>query len=171
MFPNLLLSGILLLGGSKTGSNATPVTLRPQLSITQISNQAVTPATISFNATNPTTSPSVSGSANAVVSWSSLVSIAAGWNVAVSAPSSFTNCPTVPASAVTVSCVSITGGTLGTCGGSTALSTTPTQIASGVEILNLLSPYVVTLSFTLADSWKYIPSSCSLSVTYTITAN
>ena len=170
MFP-LILTAILFgaTGGAKT---AAPATVNPKLFLSSISNQAVTPGSINFSATDPDTSPAVSGSSAAVVSWQTTGTLASSWNLKVSAPASFSSCPTVPISAVTVSCGSVAGGSAGTCGGSTALSTSPIQIASGTEGFLLNTSYSVSLNFTLQDSWKYIASSsCSLSVTYTITAN
>jgi hypothetical protein len=71
-----------------------------------------------------------------------------------------------------MSCGGVTGGSGGACGGSTALSTAGVQMASGTQTFISSANYSVTLSFTLQDSWKYIASSsCSLSLTYTITAN
>ena len=139
---------------------------------TSVSNAAVTPSAITFTANDPDTNSTVSGSANAQVSWKTTGGATARtWSVTVSAPATFSSCATVPASAVTVSCVSVSGGHSGTCGGAAALSTTGTQVASGEESTGTAS-YSVTLGFTLADSWKYIASSsCSLSVTYNITAN
>jgi hypothetical protein len=87
------------------------------------------------------------------------------------AAASFTNCGTVPRSAVHVSCSGVTGGTAGACGGGFNLSGANQQIANGKEAIGAGKAYSVTLSFTLADSWSYIAgSSCTLSLTYTVTA-
>jgi hypothetical protein len=132
----------------------------------------VSPATISFSATNPGTLPVVAGSAAATASWTALGS-GNTWTLTVQAASpTFSNCSTVPISAVTVSCssVSVVGlGGSGTCAGSFPLSTTPQTVASGSEGLVSLT-YSVTISFTLNDSWKYIAETspaCTLSLTYT----
>jgi hypothetical protein len=64
------------------------------------------------------------------------------------------------------------GGGTGVCGGAVALSTTSTQVASGLEG-NTTHNYTVNLGFTLADSWKYIAKttpSCTFTLTYTVTA-
>ena len=134
----------------------------------------VSPATITFNAHNPGTLPVVAGSSAATASWSALGS-GNNWSLTVQAGSStFANCSAVPISAVTVSCSSVNvfglGGS-GSCAGPFPLSTTPQLVASGSEGLVSLT-YSVTLSFTLADSWKYIAETspaCSLSLTYTAT--
>jgi hypothetical protein len=98
--------------------------------------------------------------------------MANAWTLTVSAAgASFSSCATVPASAVTVTCGSVTGGHTGACSTAATLSTTATKVAGGNEATGMAS-YSVNLSFTLADNWKYIASSsCSLSVSYTITAN
>jgi len=132
----------------------------------------VSPATITFTADNPGTLPVVAGSAATTASWTALGS-GNNWSLVVQAASpTFANCSTVPISAVTVSCSSVNvfglGGS-GSCSGSFPLSTTPQTVASGSEGLVSLT-YSVTLSFKLADSWKYIAETspaCSLSLTYT----
>jgi len=168
MLSGLLLSGILLAASGK----AAPAAVNPKLSFTSISNAAAAPSAITFPASNPTGSPVVAGSSSVVVSWTTTGTFLGSWNLAVSAPASFSSCPWIPVSAVTVSCGSVTGGSGGTCGGSAALTTGAAQIASGTEGLLVATNYSVSLNFTLQDSWKYIAStSCSLSVSYTITAN
>ena len=168
----LALSGVLLAPGAQPAAKVSPATVSPKLGLTTISNTTVTPASITFTATNPGSLPVVGGSSGAVVSWTTAGSIFGSWNLTVSAPANFTSCPTVPVSAVTVSCSSVSGGTGGACGGSSALSTGGVQMASGTQGLLLPGNYSVNLNFTLQDSWKYIASSsCSLTLTYTITAN
>lgn len=132
----------------------------------------VTPATITFDATNPGTLPVVAGSATANASWQSL-SGGGNWSLTVQANSpTFANCPTVPISAVTVTCSAASIGSLGgsaNCAGSFPLSTTAVQVAGGAEGLLALN-YSVTINFTLSDRWKYIAETnpaCSLSLTYT----
>ena len=131
----------------------------------------VTPATISFAATDPGSVPVVAGSATASVSWTAIGS-GNNWSLTAQASSStFTNCPTVPVSAVQVKCstVSVVGlGGSGSCAGSFPLSTSPQVVASGSEGLVSLS-YTSTITFTLADSWKYIAQTspaCTISLTY-----
>jgi hypothetical protein len=65
--------------------------------------------------------------------------------------------------------VSGAGGT-GTCSGSLPLSTSPQQIAGGAEGDGTNS-YSVSVSFTLAESWRYVPdSACALTLTYSVNA-
>ena len=140
---------------------------------TTLSAISAVPATISFSLTDPTTTPSVAGNSAATVSWTTSGGAAAStWNLQVSAAAaSFTNCATIPRSAVSVACGGVTGGTAGACGGGFTLSGVGQQIASGKEVTGGNKPYSVTVNFTLADSWSYlVGSSCSLSVTYTVTA-
>jgi len=132
----------------------------------------VSPATITFNATNPNNAPVVAGSSTASLTWTSLSS-GGNWSLTVQSSSpTFTNCPTVPISAVTVTCASASVGSLGgsaSCGGAFPLSTTATQVAGGTEGVIALN-YSVTINFTLSDQWKYIAETspaCSLTLTYT----
>lgn len=134
----------------------------------------VSPAAITFSATNPDTAPVDSGSSTASISWSNLDFNTGAWSLTVQASSaSFSSCPTVPVSAVTVSCASVStsiGGT-GTCSPSFGLSTSAQTVASGNQG-TLTYNYTVTLNFTLADNWKYIAEtspSCSLSLSYVAT--
>lgn len=139
---------------------------------TSMSAVTASPATISFTATDPDLSP-FAGNSAATISWTtSGGSTGSTWNLAVSAAAaSFTNCATVPRSAVLVTCGGITGGSSGACGGPLTLSGVPQQIASGKEASGAGKPYSVTLNFSLTDSWSYIAgSSCTLSLTYTVTA-
>jgi len=135
----------------------------------------VSPVTITFTTTNnPSTTPVVAGSAAATLTWSTLSLFDNNnWTLTVqSITSTFTNCPWVPVSAVTVTCSSATvsgvGGT-GTCSGAFPLSTTAQQVAGGVVGSLFSYNYAVTINFTLADSWKYIAEqtpACSLSLSY-----
>ncbi len=149
-----------------------PVATTPKPLATSIKNAAATPATITFTGTNPDSTPSVAGSAAVAVTWRTTGSHSGAWNLQVSAPSTFSSCATVPAGAVAVTCGSVTGGSSGACGTPQPLSTTGTQIADGIEGNGAAATYTVNLTFTLQDSWKYIASSsCSLTVSYLITAN
>jgi hypothetical protein len=131
----------------------------------------VSPATITFSATDPDTAPVVAGSAPASVTWQNLDFNSGAWGLTVQAnASTFSNCPTVPVSAVTVSCASAStsiGGSA-SCSAPFTLSTTAQTVASGSQSF-LTYSYSVTLNFTLADNWKYIAEtspSCSLSLSY-----
>jgi hypothetical protein len=141
---------------------------------TSLSAISASPGTISFTATDPDLG-TVSGNSTATVSWTtSGGSAASTWNLKVhAAAASFTNCATVPRSAISVTCGGVTGGTAGNCGGAITLSGASQQVASGKEAAGANQPYSVTLNFTLADSWSYIAKqspSCTLSLTYTVTA-
>jgi len=189
MFVLPLLTAILMAGaapsagtsaGTWAGTGAGAATLRPATVVakpmaTSISKAlAASPATITFTAPDPDTTPSVSGSGPVTLSWDTNGGGPANtWKLTVSAPASFSTCANLPASAVTAKCTTVTGGTGGTCSGSVPLSTTATQVASGDEAPGNNAAYSVALTFTLADSWAYIPSktSCSLTLTYTVTAN
>jgi hypothetical protein len=133
---------------------------------------SASPATISFTATDPDLG-SVPGSAASTVSWTTTGGLTTStWTLQVqAAAASFTGCGTVPTSAVTATCGSVTGGTSGACKPAITLSTTAQQVATGKESTSLNAPYSVILNFKLADSWKYIAkSSCTLTLTYTATA-
>jgi len=167
-----LLAGLVTATGTQPPARISPVTGAPRPMATSINTTSVTPATITFTAPNPISSPIVNGSASALVSWKTAGGSAArAWTLGVSAPAAFGSCSTVPASAVKVTCGTVTGGFAGACSAASNLSTTSTKVAGGNEGTGSTS-YSVSLSFTLSDSWSYIASSsCSLSVTYTITAN
>ncbi len=139
---------------------------------TTLSAITASPGTISFTATDPDLG-SDAGSSSATVSWSTSGGSAAGtWTLKVHAnPASFTGCATVPRSAVKATCTGVAGGSAGTCGGAITLTGAGQQVASGKESASNGAPYSVTLNFTLADSWSYIAnSSCTLTLTYTVTA-
>ena len=137
----------------------------------------VSPATITFSATNPGTLPVVAGSSTATASWNASGSGGGDtWTLTVrAAATTFTNCSTVPVSAVTVTCsaASVTSssgahGATANCAAAFPLSTTAQTVASGADANNTLQ-YSVTISFTLADNWKYIAEmspACTLSLTY-----
>jgi hypothetical protein len=136
----------------------------------------IAPASVSFTATDPD-SPLVAGSPTTTVSWTVTGTLSRAWSLSLSsAATTFTNCPTVPISAVTVTCQSATnGGGSGTasCGVVSPLSTTRTTVASGTESAGNRS-YSVTLSYTLTDQWKYIARTspqCTLNITYLATVN
>jgi hypothetical protein len=127
-----------------------------------------TPATITFQATNPD-NPLVAGNSAATVYAFYNASKAQAWNISVQASAAkFTNCSTVPASAVTVTCSSVSGGAKASCGTAVNLSTTSQIVASGTEAAGQ-TLYNVNLTFTLTDSWKYIAElspQCTVSLTY-----
>lgn len=147
---------------------STPAPLASNFTLT------VSPATITFNATNPATVPVVAGSAAATATWTALSVFDNGnWSLTVQAAApTFTNCSWVPVSAVTVTCASASVGGIGgtaSCAGAFPLSTTPQTVASGSVGGVVSYNYSVTINYTLADSWKYIAETspaCSLSLNY-----
>jgi hypothetical protein len=173
----LILAALLASGTGKTSVNTlhagSPGPLGLNLAFATISSVSATPGTISFQAANPGWGV-VSGSSPGSLTWFvSSGSVLKNWTLSVQASSSnFSNCPTVPASAIQVSCGSATagGGGTGACSSSFPLSTTPVQIAGGLQG-NGTNPYSVSIQFTLAESWRYVAnSSCTLSVTYLLNA-
>ena len=136
---------------------------------------SATPGAISFQATNPSFGL-VSGSSPGSITWTSVNLLARpNWTLSLQAGStSFVGCPTIPVSAIQVSCgttsVSGVGTGTGACGGSFPLSTTVQQIAGGAQGIGANS-YSVSLNFTLAESWRYVASSaCTVTITYFVDA-
>ena len=139
---------------------------------TTLSAISASPSTISFTATDPDAGP-YAGSSAATVSWTtSSGSTGNTWSLSVQASAAtFASCGTVPTSAVKATCTGVAGGSAGTCGAAVNLSTSAQQVANGNEASGAGKAYSVTLNFSLADSWSYIAnSSCSLTLTYTVTA-
>lgn len=174
-FPLALILAPAVLGwGQKPKRPVAAALSLPTAAASTVNSLAVSPLSISFGATDPDTAPSVAGSSSATVSFGlSGGSNGATWTLAVQAAgSSFTGCATVPASAVTVTCSSATASNnpQPVCGAAFTLSTSPQQVVSGKEKTGNPS-YSVVINYTLADSWKYVASSsCSLDLTYTLTA-
>jgi len=173
---------ILLAGGSVRGDGkktpprtaaAPSAVVLPTAAATTVNSFSVSPATVTFNMIDPDAGL-VTGSPGATVD----ISISGGaasrrWNLYVQADSStFTGCTTIPAAAVTVTCNSVTltnaGGSPGSgaCAGSFGLSTTSAQVAGGKEGTKT-DNFSIAISFTLADSWQFIPNLCPLTLTYT----
>jgi len=173
---------ILLTGGPVRGDGkkTTPRTaaapsavVLPTAAAATVNSYSVSPATVTFNMTDPDAGL-VTGSPTATVA----ISITGGapsrnWTQYVQAnSSSFSGCTAIPASAVTVTCTSVTlnnvGGSpgSGSCSGAFALSTSATQVAGGKEGTKT-DNFTISISFTLADSWQFIPNLCPLTLTYT----
>jgi hypothetical protein len=137
---------------------------------------SVFPATVSFAATDPD-SPPVASSTTTTVSWNVLGTEGKTWNLGLySVATAFTNCPTVPISAVTVICTSASAGagtSTAACSAASTLSSSRTVIASGTEGAGNRS-YSVTLTYKLTDQWKYIAQMsppCTLNITYNALVN
>jgi hypothetical protein len=169
---------VVLVGGqglARVGTRyaSRPWTSRIKIALGTVHLLSASPGTISFQASNPD-SGMVTGSSPASLSWSiQSGSTLKGWTLSVQADSSsFAGCPTVPVSAVQVSCGSATagGGGTGACGGSFPLSTSPGQIAGGAQGDGTNS-YLVSINFTLAESWRYVAKpSCSITLNYSVNA-
>ncbi len=168
---HLLLITVLLasVAGKPVSTPARPRALVLPAASAQVVTMTATPGTISFSAANPD-SPLVVGSAPANIYWFQNGQNRKTWTLSVqSSTATFTNCPRVPVSAVTVTCSGITvNGTSQPCGPAVSLSTTPQVIANGLEGSGV-SFYYVTLNFTFTDSWTYtaeLNPKCALSLTY-----
>jgi hypothetical protein len=155
----------------------TPVAAAPKP--LAIANFSVYPITaVSFAATNPD-SPAVAG--NTSVTVSGLIGAnqaGASFKLQVyAAGATFSNCTTIPVSAVTITCTSLfnPGNNDVSCASPATLSTSPVTVASGtLPNAGSSTSFWVTFSYTLTDSWEYIAqtsSACALNVTYLATAN
>ena len=179
--PIALLCVLLMPAGLARAANLLP--LQPVLALPRIALSyfvtvttfTATPSPITIAASDPDTNPTPS--ASATLRWTqNSATTNRTWNVKVTAPASFPGCSTVPISAVTVTCDSASasntnGGWTGTCAGPATLNTTGVTVASGNEGNSSSRNVTVNLHYTLADSWRYIGGSCSLTLTYTVTAN
>jgi len=174
---------IVALLAAQTGKPAVKATApRPALSgpqpLTANFSVYATPSPITFAATDPDT-PTVAGSATTTVSWTSGATPANDpWKLEVySVASSFSNCSTVPVSAVTITCTAgFNPGPGGfACGAPATLSTSKTIVASGtLPYAGSGTSFWMTFTYTLTDKWKYIAQmspSCTLDVTYLATVN
>jgi hypothetical protein len=137
------------------------------------------PSTIPFMANNP--SGSVAGGSVATVSWN----IAQGrrgqtWTLTAGTGSpSFQGCTSVPASAVSVKCTSasVDGGGQASAGCNLSSFTTLPNTLPGLPVARGTTGdasshnYTVVLGYELADSWRYIPKTCPLTVTYSVNAD
>jgi hypothetical protein len=180
-FRRALVAAALIAGpGGAPAEDKKPV--RPQATAGPITPFAGTvtsltfsPTTASFNSTNP--DGTVNASAT-VVSWR----VTGGtntltWTLSVRGPASgsFTNCATIPNSAVRVSAPSGTvngGGGSYVAGGTITLTSSDQQIASGLEGTGTRN-YTANVTYTIVDAWRFIPSGalgCTMAVTYTVNA-
>ena len=157
----------------------------PQAAFAQqpgLSGFNASPASISFAANNP--GNNIAGSSVATVTWVRAGKPGGTWTLNVRANSAtFTGCTTVPSSAVSVMCSSAThsltsqNGSAACSAGSfiTLPSTAPgVQLAGGAiastgNAGNQTDTFTVTLNYRLADSWRFLPNMCPLSLTYTLT--
>jgi len=134
-------------------------------------NISVSPQTLSFQSSDPDSSPAT---ATASVTWS--VWFGSGsWNLSVRANSStLANCPAVPVSAIRVRCASVSVGGIpagsGTCAQPFLLTTTSQKVAAGTQG-RIFANYAISIIYEFTDSWKYRGATsppCSLTLTYAI---
>ncbi len=147
--------------------------LNATLLASTITGRTITPGTITFTSPDPDTTP-VNGSSSATIQWGMTGNKNGNWTVTVQAPSSvMTGCPSVPISAIRFQCTSFnaeTGGQGNCASGSFPLSTASQTVASGNRE-GTGGTNTATVVFTFTDAWKYPAStSCSIQLTYTITA-
>jgi hypothetical protein len=171
----LSVTGTLFAGSPEAFSGGRCFAPALGLAFGTINSLLATPGSINFQASNPNLG-SVSGSAPASVSWTVQGgSNLQNWTLSVQADAgSFSGCSTVPVSAVTASCTGASvsgGGGTGSCSGSLPLSTVAQQVAAGAQGEGSQN-YSVVINYVLAESWRYIAtgSSCSLTLTYTVNA-
>jgi hypothetical protein len=137
-----------------------------------------TPSTIPFTANDP--GREIAGGSVATITWSiNKGTIGHPWDLKVSTSSqSFDGCTTVPASAISVKCVSasVSGGgqVSADCYSRSYISLSSASsgliLASGDEGNASGHNYSVVVSYQLADSWRYIANTCPLKVSYTVSA-
>lgn len=158
-------------------SNIANATAKPRPAATT-PGAAVSPATVNFAATNPGTLPSVLGSPITTFTYGDAPAGSTGTLYVAAA--TFTGgaaCANIPASAVTVTCVSATASpstcaTVQCVAGSPSLSTTPVAIGSGIVNAGTCTPNITyTLNFNFADNWKYTAETCTLVITYSQTGS
>jgi hypothetical protein len=171
----LWIAPAVCLGASPTLQLPVVAMAYTSLLATSIAGPTISPAAITFASPDPDVTPA-SGSSTATVQWIMSGNAAGAWSVTVqSVSSSLANCPAVPVSAVTLQCTTATVSGSGTprasCNAAAlTLSTSPQTIASGTREGNP-GTINVTVSFKFTDAWKYpASSSCSLQITYTVTA-
>lgn len=164
--------------GNVGARHLTPVQPRPiPMGVGTVSLLEAVPSTIPFTANSP--GSEIQGGALTTITWNmSQGQSGHTWTLTVRATSPvFNGCATVPASAISVKCVSAsaTGGGMASAG-CVVSSFTPLlkvgkmNIASGNEGNTSTNNYTVVLSYELADSWRYIADECPLNVVYTVTS-
>lgn len=162
--------------GTAGARRLTPVQPRPvPMGLVTVSQFEAVPSTIPFTANNP--GSEVQAGALSTLTWN-LNQGQSGHTWILTAHAStpaFSGCATVPASAISVKCVSasVNGGGLATAGCTVSNFTTLPKsgrltVASGNEGNSSTQGYTVVLSFELADSWRYIADECPLNVVYTV---
>ena len=176
-----LIVGVVLVLGAGSAWATTALTLPPAFLLPQVTvgylvslgAVTATPNPASISATDPDTNPS-SSSNSVTVRWPQTGgSTTNPWTLKVAAPS-FTGCSTVPISAITVTCDSVSADNInswtGACASAGPLTTTGTMVAGGQEGKPASRNITVQLHYVFADSWKYVGGTCPATLTYTVTA-
>lgn len=144
----------------------------------QVSQLQAVPDTIPFLANNP--GNAIPSGSVATINWN----LAQGsnghmWTLKIGTTSpTFNGCITIPASAVSVRCVSasVSGGGQSSAGCTITRFTPLSNSLPGLSIANgnegnaSEHSYTVVLNYQLTDSWRYIPNVCPLNVSYTVVA-
>jgi hypothetical protein len=142
-----------------------------------VTGLTATPSTITFTGNNP--GGTVTGNQTATVAFSITSSTHNNWTLSVgTGATSFTGCTYIPVSAVTVSCSTATATPAGSgAGASCSASGSLPSTIPGLAVATGKEPndgstknYNIVVSYQLADSWKYIPNTCPLTITYTANA-
>lgn len=144
----------------------------PRAAPSQVQNLRVVPAGATIMSSDPDMAPPPQ---TVSILWNGGPGSTPGpWNLSVRAVSAeFSNCPTVPLTAVTVACSSAMvsgGGGTGTCSAASSLSTHPVPVAGGIQGHGNRN-YIVNLTLTFADAWRYpatVNPQCLLSLSYTV---
>jgi hypothetical protein len=176
MFPFVLVA----LGICYPASCRPSLAWRPEVAasplITLVSSFNVSPGLLSITSTSPATGPVAS---TATASWTVLVNLLGdSWTLSVqAAASTFSSCPNVPLSAMTVTCSSIVDGGISgathSCASPFTLSTSGQMIASGRDpVLTIAGSRTVSIQFSFTDSWTYpgTTTPCTVSLNYTLNA-
>jgi hypothetical protein len=156
-------------GADRRAERPRAAAIRP---LSTISSFAVVPAALQIRSDDPDASPAP---VVTTVTWQAQKGAKdAIWKLTIRAGAgSFTNCGSVPISAVRVACSTISGGGGGgasTCNAPFALSGAPQQVAGGNDRPGNRR-YAVTLLLSFSDKWKYTSSlgtACSLDLVYSL---
>jgi hypothetical protein len=148
----------------------------PLRGATKVHNEAVSPATITFLGTDPD-SPTLTVPVT-VFFRTTGGRLTNSWRLSVQAASgsNMLNCPnSIPVDKIQVSCVSAVSDNGGTanCAAPFNLSTGLQTISSGTEGTGNATPYETVINFTFEDSWRYIATdtSCTVTLNYQIIAD
>jgi hypothetical protein len=142
----------------------------------QATGPVVTPATVNFAATNPSTLPSVLGTPGTTYTYTDANMGGTGSGSLTVSATGFTGgagCANIPVSAVTVTCTSVqstqTCMVLACAPGSPQLTAGGVAVVNGTVTSGTCAPNVtISLNYNFADNWKYTAETCSLIVTYNI---